>query len=592
MTDAAPNNDRPSITRILGPWRATLLSGLLFAASHPPFDFGPLILVAFVPWLLSLERFKTTRSAILAGWCAGFLVYLLGLFYISQMPSLGGDSPITMYAMWVFISALLAVVFAAFSGVARFVASRVPRPWFVLLIPLLWTGFEFCHYYYPAPGPLMMTGHALHQVPVLIQIADLGSVHLVAFFIVLVNTCVFLWLDGRRRRVRSAECGVRSGKEDESASQDVNLQRLAIWALVIAFIVNIAYGSLRLYTLIPAIKDDGPLVAVIQPNIEQELKETRTEAARLEQFNRLRTLTGEALRYTPDLILWPETGYPWPINPRNPSSYDDLSRLASSIQTPMVVGAVAPLLEEDRKHYPYLTDRDAQLAWFNSGVYVGADGELFGRHDKAHLVPGGEYIPYRGTPLGDLVTDYARTLMGAVPEFLPGYRRDTFTLTDGMGRDWRFSMNICYEYWFPQLYGELHQPENVHFAVNLSNEVWYRQLAELDQALIGVKFRAIESRTTFVRATNDGISAVIDPLGNVRRTLTVDGKDRGVGGVMNVVLPVIENPEPTISLQAGMWVGWITMPLSLVIMVVSWVAWLRTRLRGNRDRTKVDARPI
>jgi hypothetical protein len=225
---------------------------------------------------------------------------------------------------------------------------------------------------------------------------------------------------------------------------------------------------------------------------------------------------------------------------------------------PLLFGVEAQPSQFELGLHPYLSDLERNIAKFNSVVLLDPMGQPLGRHDKLKLVPAGEYIPFRGTPLGDFASHYMRELAGYVPRVVPGrlppeteaeLTATPFVLIPdpGSSKRWRFTANICYEYAFSDFYQQQHAAIPVHFAVNLGNEAWYGDHAELDQAVVQTKFRAIESRASFIRSTNSGITCVIDPLGREvsRHTHGVDGRDRLFAGVYAEHVPVFDDPPGT-----------------------------------------------
>ena len=197
----------------------------------------------------------------------------------------------------------------------------------------------------------------------------------------------------------------------------------------------------------------------------------------------------------PDLVVWPESPAPYvEVEPRFQQS---MASVARSVEAPLIMGGLgADFSYEDR-------------AWryYNSAIVVGADGAHLGRYDKIHLVPFGEYIPFKN------LLFFAHKLTGRVSEFTRGTDRRVFRLN---GR--RYGVFICYESVFAD--------EVRHFAqlgaevlVNISDDGWYGDTSAPWQHLNMARMRAIENRRWLLRATNNGVTAVIDPYGRVRQSI-------------------------------------------------------------------------
>jgi apolipoprotein N-acyltransferase len=111
----------------------------------------------------------------------------------------------------------------------------------------------------------------------------------------------------------------------------------------------------------------------------------------------------------------------------------------------------------------------------------------------------------------------------------PGEERTLFEVGGS-----HFAVLICFEDMFPRLVADFARGEQkLDFIVNITNEGWFKDGSELDLHLAGAVFRAIECRAGFVRAANTGISAFVSPTGRITSTLTVDGRDREVAGVLH-----------------------------------------------------------
>ena len=138
-------------------------------------------------------------------------------------------------------------------------------------------------------------------------------------------------------------------------------------------------------------------------------------------------------------------------------------------------------------------------------------GQVMMQYDKIHLVPFGEYVPWWAFPgkVGKLVSE--------VGDFLPGTRYRTASTPDGA-----VGIPICYEDIFPQLVRRL-TPKGPGVLVNITDDGWYGDSAARFQHLEMSRFRAIENGRYLLRATNDGVTAVIDPQGRIVQQLPLHG---------------------------------------------------------------------
>ena len=134
---------------------------------------------------------------------------------------------------------------------------------------------------------------------------------------------------------------------------------------------------------------------------------------------------------------------------------------------------------------------------------VTPDGSFAGRYDKMHLVPFGEYVPFKR------MFFFAGSLLAEVGTFTPGRTRTVFQAAGH-----RYGSFICYESIFAD---EVRQfvTGGAEVLVNISNDGWYGDSSAPWQHLNMVRMRAIENHRWVVRATNTGVTASIDPWGRV-----------------------------------------------------------------------------
>ena len=197
-----------------------------------------------------------------------------------------------------------------------------------------------------------------------------------------------------------------------------------------------------------------------------------------------------------DLVVWPEAPA-FSFLEADPRFQEAMSSIAEAEQAPLIVGGYGMDFSETAH----------QWSDYNSAMIFGADGQRVGRYDKIHLVPFGEYIPFQQ------YLTFARKLTGRVSSFSRGTDRKVFRLNGH-----RYGVFICYEAVFAD--------EVRHFAqlgaevlVNISDDGWYGDTSAPWQHLNMARMRAIENRRWLLRATNNGVTVVIDPYGRVRQSI-------------------------------------------------------------------------
>lgn len=241
--------------------------------------------------------------------------------------------------------------------------------------------------------------------------------------------------------------------------------------------------ALVLLVLFPVIQRPEPgsvAVRVVQPNVDVDTRWTSDSFAQFEQ--RLAALSEEDPEAR--LVVWPEA--PAPFYPDRGNFREFVSNVARSANAFFLFGAVA------------FTPDGAPL---NSAYLLDPAGEQAGRYDKVELVPFGEYVPP--------AFGWVNRISGESGDFVPG--QEVFDLPAGNSQ---LGVFICYESAFPNLVREfVHDGAGV--LINLSNDGYFGDSAAREQHLALVRMRAIENQRWVLRATNNGITVMIDPSGRV-----------------------------------------------------------------------------
>ncbi|MBU1925338.1 MAG: apolipoprotein N-acyltransferase [Candidatus Omnitrophica bacterium] len=427
------------------------ISGLLLGVSFSStrIDCGMLAWIALVPLFIALDN----KPALMRGWLSmfcGFIFFLVTLYWLAHV-SVTGLIILCLYlSLYFFVFGLLKAPRSCLLNLVW-----VPSAWILLefLRSSLLTGFGWG-----------LLGYTQFKNLLLIQSAALVGVWGVGFVIVLVNVVIHHWAAGRKNSL-----GKIAG---------------AFGACVLLLAMHVyGYVCLRRDYFAPDIN-----VSVIQGNIPQEQK--WDPAYRKLILATFRALTQKAAQDNPGLILWPETSVPGYVLDE-PLLLKSVLSLVRDINTFLLIGS--PREDLIKKRY------------YNSAFLFDPRGEIICVHDKIHLVPFGEYIPFKNL-LGFLET--------RVADFSAGKRIKLFTVPDRTGRPVHFAVLICFEDIFPHLVRRF-KNAGADFLVIISNEAWFKKSAEPQQHLAMSVFRAVENRCWFIRCANTGISCFIDPCGRV-----------------------------------------------------------------------------
>ncbi len=228
-----------------------------------------------------------------------------------------------------------------------------------------------------------------------------------------------------------------------------------------------------------------PLQAsLVQGNIPQQDKwKSELFMPSIHQYLSLTEQAGDA-----QLVIWPETA---------------ISAFDSDVEESVLQPLHALMQGQGRDLLSGIVARQEDGSYYNAMISFGVSGR--NHYYKRHLVPFGEYLPLR--PLLGGVLDFLQIPMS---DFSVG--GDQKPLVPLAGHP--VGVNICYEDAFA---GEvLRALPEAAFLVNASNDAWFGESLAPHQHLQIARMRALESGRYLLRATNTGISAIIDPRGEIR----------------------------------------------------------------------------
>ncbi|MBV8629919.1 MAG: apolipoprotein N-acyltransferase [Silvibacterium sp.] len=194
------------------------------------------------------------------------------------------------------------------------------------------------------------------------------------------------------------------------------------------------------------------------------------------------------------LVAWPES--PSPFTEGDPRFRAAMHQLATETGAGIVAGNPTSAWEMDESGNRVLRD-------YNSASFISPQGEFVGRYSKIHLVPFGEYVPYRE------LFFFAHHLTKQVSDFSRGKERNVFTANGH-----RYGVFICYESIFADEVREFAK-NGAEVFVNISDDGWYGDTSAPWQHLNMARMRAIENRRWILRDTNSGVTGTIDPEGRV-----------------------------------------------------------------------------
>ncbi len=432
-----------------------LISGLGAGLGHAPFHLWPVAFPAFALLIWSVSQAATPRAAFGRAWLAGLAYFALTLHWIVE-PFLVDAATHGWMAPFALI--LLAGGLALFWAGAGWAAHRLGRSSntralglaATLTVAELLRGHIFTGFPWAMPAYIWGQGETIWLVSLM------GSYGLTGLTL---GLAAALTLRTRLFAPQIAVLAIAAG----------------LWALGTT---DTAAPTSSLGT-----------VALVHPNIPQAEKWDRMAVPG--HITQLRDLTAAAAAAAnaPDLIVLPEVAVVFPLD-----------RAEQTLRTLAIAAGPAPLITG-------INRRDGDN-WHNALVHLAPDGTQVQTYDKVHLVPFGEYIPFRLAFLRALA---ATTSNG----FTPG--SGVRLIDTPLGRALPL---ICYEGIFPRHLFKA--GARADYILLMTNDAWFGTFAGPAQHFDQARFRAVEQGLPVVRVANRGHSAVIDAAGRVTASLSLD----------------------------------------------------------------------
>jgi apolipoprotein N-acyltransferase len=479
--------------------------GVAAAAAMPPVDLTPLLAVAF-PGLLWLDDGSAGPGASFRlGSVFGFGFFLAGLYWIAAALFVDIDR---FWWLVPFVAAGLPAYLAIYIGLALFATSlvarylRLPATARIFAFAVAWSAAEWARGHALTGLPWNLIGYAWAggfpgAIAVLQNVAWVG-IYGLSFLTALAVSLLAL--------IGSARIAPMSAPRR--------------WAPAIAagllVIVPAAAGSIRLETM-PTVLT-GTWLRLVQPSIPQSLK-WQPGAARA-NFRRLVDLSTAPASHRLAAVLWPEAAAPVLLG-RDPAARQVIAAIV-----PRGGYLITGALRANPPPGPIVQ------VW-NSIEALNDRGDIVADYDKAHLVPFGEYVPWRDWLPFNKITAGTMDLSAG-----PGPR--TIALR-GLSP---FAALICYEAIFPgAIVDESARPA---WMLNVTNDAWYGRTSGPFQHFAIARTRAVEEGLPLVRVANNGITAVVDAGGRVLARTDLDAI-----GYVDAALPA--PAARTLYAQAGDW---------------------------------------
>ena len=437
-----------------------LVAGTLTTLALAPFDIWPLALVSAALLYLGL-RDSTAKQAAQRGWCYGFGLFASGVSWVYvSIHDFGAASPALAGLLTLGFVAGLALFFALLGWLwVRLLRNRHSALGDALAFSALWLAFDALRGWVLTGFPWLYIGYSQLDGP-LASLAPLGGVWLLSFAIALSATLLVALPRLRTEKPRLA---------------------LAIVLLAAPWIAALLLNGHAWTTP----KGEPLTVAAVQGNVAQSMK---WDPKKLEmQLLLYRDMT---FRSRPaDLIVWPETAVP--ILKEHAEGYlKMMAGFAEQRDAALITGV--PVRQPNA---------DGELRYYNG---LTTAGDASGTYLKQKLVPFGEYVP-----LQDLLRGLIAFFDLPMSDFARGESGQPLLQAKGL----QIAPYICYEVVYPEFAAGLAAQSDLLLTV--SNDAWFGRSIGPLQHLQMAQMRALEAGRWMIRATNNGITVLIDPYGDI-----------------------------------------------------------------------------
>ena len=532
-------------------WLLAALSGGLQVLIFPTPNLYWLCWVALTPLLVAVFRARppelqmsgakgaqsllpaTAGQAFLLGWLSGAITYAGSCYWVMYTMHVYGGlaTPVALgvqllFCFWVGAqTGLFTLLLALVAGKAA--KSRPQIAYALVAAPFLWVAVELSRSRIVGL-PWDLLGNAqVDNIP-LTRLATVTGVYGLSFEIMLVNTAF--------------------------AAAILNRQR---WKPLLGAAV-FAAAVLQLSAFLQPPPAPASLSAtLVQPNFSLDENWTPQHFRQALDAMLQKSLApdaGQGQDHDPaNLIVWPESPAPFWISERGLRT--TASQLAIKAHADVIVGVLAV---DESLIKPGQTDPEPLL---NAAALIAPDGNWTARYDKIHLVPFGEYVPFKS------LLGFAHQLTREVGNFVPGWKRTVFDMGS-----YKIGPFICYESIFPNEVRQfaLHGAE---VFVNISDDAWYGRTGAPGQHLNMARMRAIENNRWLLLDTNNGITAVVDPVGRV-----VEQAPRDVFTALSVRFGTVSST--TFYTRHGDWFAWLCVIIGVLSVSYSVINSYRRRASG------------
>jgi len=446
------------------------LSALLLAVSFPPFNFWPAAYFFLVPILVFVRKFKMNnwRSVFIVSFLSGLFGYGIILYWVfpTVLKYTGSvlQSVVSLFLISAYPSLYLGVWGVA-AGFCFTIGDDKQRKSHtlasVLFLVVLWVAFEYIRSFLFTGFPWAIIGYSQWNFRPALWVAAYGGVFAVSFMVVLGNL-IFC-------------------KGFNSSSDRALLLIFSLWLIIGCLFTVVKHKKVE--------NSEGELrVTVIQPSVEQDEKWDERFYEKIKERISQIVVKSSRLENETSVILWPETSLTEIVSSATNTLPSWIELLVKKSGSYHIIGSLYGDIHNDV---------------YNTAIFALPSGELKYIHKKTHLVPFGEFVPFRR---------YLAPFFGIFNEMGDLQKGTEYTVMELDNK--KFSVVICSE----NLFGDITRKfvkNGAGFLAVITNDAWYDRTPAAFQHFTFNVLRAVENSRWIIQSANTGVSGVISDDGRV-----------------------------------------------------------------------------
>lgn len=429
-----------------------------------------------MPLLAALKDLSFAK-AFRIGFLAGMAHYLTLLYWLVYTMQTYGGLPLYLAVPLLFLlSAYMAIYVGLFSAlISRLTTNRFIS--YLMAVSVFWVFLEYLRGFLFTGFPWSFLGYSQFKQLHIIQISDIFGVYGISFLLAFSNALLYgIFNNFFGKKIRN--------------HKQLQLHTTIGIVIFIALLVSaLSYGKLQISEFEESLsKADFRRITVVQGNIDQAIKwNPEFQTATTEKYT---LLSVSARKSNPDLVVWPETAVPFYFL-YDAKLSEKVIEIVYEMESDFLIGS------------PSFKTGNEAIEYYNSAYLINAESKTIEKYDKVHLVPFGEYVPFKKW------LPFLGKMVAQVGDFQSGEKGETLSWNNQ-----KLGILICFEIIFPGLSRAMVQ-NGTDFLINITNDAWFGKTSAPYQHFSMAIFRAVENKRFLVRAANTGISGFIDPVGKV-----------------------------------------------------------------------------